>query len=87
LSWGDSRPAILGAGDFISAFDGSLAAASIDRLQAAGEDGLEALVLEPRDLDRWLGEAPADREKLLRLVQDQRTGAERVSSQMAGEHS
>ena len=79
-----SRAAVLEPGDFISTADNELAAASISRLQAAQGEGLEALVLEQRHLERWLQEAPADHEKLLQAVQAQLAGKEPVSPRMTG---
>ena len=75
---------VLEPGDFISTADNELAAASISRLQAAQGEGLEALVLEQRHLERWLQEAPADQEKLLQVVQAQLAGKEPVSPRMTG---
>jgi putative ABC transport system ATP-binding protein len=67
----DSQALVLGAGGFATAIDGELHGLSIHRLQAARKDGLEALVLDAGELDRWLREAPADREKLLHDFQAQ----------------
>jgi hypothetical protein len=87
LPKGDPLPAALGAGSFIGTFDGELAAASIERLQAGQPDGLEALVLEMQQLERWFLEAPGDREKLRGIIQAQLAGGEAHNSQRSGEPS
>jgi putative ABC transport system ATP-binding protein len=81
-----SRPAVLQAGDFISTIDGELSAASIALVQAAPKDGLDALVLEPLDLDRWFQEWPADRERLLQAVHARLAGEGPVPASNKGEN-
>jgi putative ABC transport system ATP-binding protein len=67
----ESKVAVLQEGAFISPLNGDLGPSSITRLEASPEGGLDALVLSPADLERWLEEAPADREKLRQSVQEQ----------------